>query len=252
MNAYIDLSNPIFRYEYKGFCSIINQVIDIALEHYLDYNNYNLIIKDSQIEYLFDILTDATKIEYNSSNYWLDKFLNGNLKNKQSAHNECNVDNLFLRNNFFNKVLSIKPYYKNKFSRLKEQLIDDDTLGIQIRGTDKVTELPAPNLEKIFSLLDKQLDKKESSIFLSTDDFKYIDLLQKRYGNILKYNSNNTISRDGLPLHFRFDRNKLNEEVLSDVFLLSSCKKFFYCYSNVSYLALTLGINNFNHMELIN
>ena len=37
-----------------------------------------------------------------------------------------------------------------------------------------------------------------------------------------------------------------------DAYLLSETKYFLYCFSNVSYLALTMGINNFKKIDCIN
>ena len=84
------------------------------------------------------------------------------------------------------------------------------------------------------------------------DDMFYIDKIISRFGNIVKYYKDKTISLDGRPLHFIDDRTKLNKELMTDVYLLSESKYFLYCFSNVSYLALTMGINNFKKIKCIN
>ena len=51
------------------------------------------------------------------------------------------------------------------------------------------------------------------------------------------------MSDDGTPLHRLPDRDVVNEEVLSNVYILSRCKHFLYSFSNVSLLALIMGAN---------
>ena len=128
--------------------------------------------------------------------------------------------------------------------------IDDNTLGIQIRGTDKKNELPELEIEKIFSLID-QFDKQK--IFLATDDKKYLDLILNRYGDRIIYDSSLQISSNSQSLHHNCtDRFKINEEVLSSVYLLSKCKYFLYSFSNVSLLALIMGAQNFKFIDYLN
>ena len=54
MNAFITLQDPRFNYSYKGFCSIVCAIIDIALEHYAVYDNLNCNIFEPQTLKLFD------------------------------------------------------------------------------------------------------------------------------------------------------------------------------------------------------
>lgn len=126
MIGLIEFSNASFNYRYKGYTAIINQTIDVAIDHFSKYNNTNLIISDQQV-------LDFFKPVYNSVN------------------------------------------------------------------------------------------------------FDY-----------------NLISYDGNPLHFSNNRKKTNKDFLLDVYVLSNCNYFLYCYSNVSYLALTLGFEKQKHIKNIN
>jgi hypothetical protein len=253
MKAIASLGNPKFNYPYKGFCSIVNQLIDICYEHYKQYNNFEILIKDEYVGKLFDFLYFGESL-YDASDIWLEKFFSDNLSYSFNAHTEANVDFLKSRNYVFERVLKIKKEKVEYFENiLKKQFLSKNNLGIQIRGTDKKTELPEPNNEKIIFMIDDYIkNKKIENIFLSTDDEKYLNLLKNTYGDIVKYNNKNFISTDGHPIHFKFDKHTINEQVLSDVYLLSKCEHFLYCYSNVSYLALTMGINNFKSIGLIN
>jgi hypothetical protein len=61
------------------------------------------------------------------------------------------------------------------------------------------------------------------------------------------------ISSDSQALHHNcVDRFMINEEVLSSVYILSKCKYFFYSFSNVSLLALIMGVNNFKFIDYLN
>lgn len=253
MKGIATLTNQKFNYPYKGFCSIVNQLIDICYEHYKQYNNFEILIKDEYVEKLFDF-SYFGEFTYDASDVWLDKFFSNSLCYSFNAHTEANIDFLKSRNFVFENILKIKKekidYFENV---LKIQFLSKNNLGIQIRGTDKKTELPEPNNKKILSMIDNCIQNNNiQNIFLSTDDEKYLNLLKNRYGNVVKYNNKNFISTDGYPIHFKFDKQEINEQVLSDVYLLSKCEHFLYCYSNVSYLALTMGINNFKSIGLIN
>ena len=121
---------------------------------------------------------------------------------------------------------------------------------MQIRGTDKNRELPEIRAKVIFDLIEQNQNHK---IFVSTDDKKYLDLLLDRYGNRIIYDSSLQISSNSQSLHHNcLDRSKINEEVLSSVYLLSTCKYFLYSFSNVSLLALIMGVNNFKFMDYLN
>jgi hypothetical protein len=88
------------------------------------------------------------------------------------------------------------------------------------------------------------------NIFLATDDIKYLNPIKERYGNMVTYDDTIHISSDNAPLHNLPNRDIINEEVLSSVFILSSCSHFLYSFSNVSLLALIMGANH--HKTILN
>ena len=234
MNAFISLQHPEFGYYRKGFCSIINQIIDIAHVHYKNYNNFNIKIADQQAENLFDLYKIEQNQFYDSSKLWLNLFFNNKLPYIFNAHLEANKEFLLERNFIYNNIFKIKDPILAEFLKKKDDLVNNKTLAVQIRGTDKITELPPIEDIKILKKIEQYLIKNTiSDVLLCTDDIKYITLLQNAFGKLIKYNKNNDISKDGNPLHFSGDRIKLNKQVLSD-------------------LALTLGIKNFETMELRN
>lgn len=255
MIGLIDFSNPKFNYEYKGYTAIINQVIDIAIHHYEKNANLDLMITDNQILENFNLNKIFKTFDYNASDIFLNDFENNLTRhNVNNAHTLADNKDLNIRNKIFNDLFTPKNILKNEIdTTLKKINIDNKTLGIQIRGTDKIKEIPKIPNKKILDFINKTLkDYELNKIFLSTDDNYYIELLKNTYKELLIYNEDNLISYDGTPLHFSNNRKKTNKDVLIDVYLLSNCEYFLYCYSNVSYLALTLGSNKQKFIKNIN
>lgn len=255
MNAIITLNDPRFNYQYKGFCSIVCAIIDIAMEHYCVYENFNCSIYESQTLKLFDNIYEVSDTGYDAGPWWLDKFFNNQLHHsKYSAHTIADIDNLKLKNKIFDSILSIKT---DKLKTFQQKFIDlgitNKTLAVQIRGTDKKTEIPEPNIENIISKIDYYFDNTDmENIFLTTDDIKYLNPIKERYKDKLLYDNQITISSDDTPLHTFPDRDLINEEVLSSVFILSRCSHFLYSFSNVSLLALIMGANDFQTILNLN
>lgn len=256
-SAYISLNDPRFNYSYKGFCSIVCEIISIALEHYVECNNLNMVVDDPQILQLYDCVIENYEKEYYDAGPWyLEKFFSNTRKHGDyNAHVLPNVDDLKLRNKVFNSILKIKDEYINQFENLYSHFgIDDKTLGVQIRGTDKKDELPEINVDSVITLIDDYLNSGQvNKVFLCTDDKKYLDALIDKYGKIIIYDKSLTISDNSQSLHHHTsNRTKINEEVLSSVYLLSKCNYFLYSFSNVSFLALIMGVNNLKKIDNLN
>ena len=245
-----------FRYYRKGFCSIVTQILTIAHEHWAIYGNLDVAVQDKQTLCLFDNPSVPKNCDYDAAKSWLNVFFTNpkSLKCQYNAHIPANIQELKSLNFIYNTILKIKPNKLSIFEEQRKEYINKKTLGVQIRGTDKLTELPAPDIEKILSMIEGELKREAEDVFICTDDIQYLSILKKNFGDLIKYNKSNIISMDGAPLHSsrEFDRTLLNQQVLGDVYLLSKCKNFFYCYSNVSQLALIMGINDFEKVELLN
>lgn len=250
--GYISYSDPRFNYPYKGFCSILCGIIDMALEHYIVNNNFNIEVAENQTLNLFDNISEKTNKSYNVGSWWLERYFSNQIYHGQyNAHTPANIDNLKIKNKVYNNILKIKDEYVEKFENKKVDLrIDKDTLGIQIRGTDKKEELPEIKIQTVFDLIDSN-DKEK--IFLATDDKYYLDCLLNRYGSRIIYDNTLQISSGSRSIHHNCtNRSQVNEEVLSSVYLLSKCGHFLYSFSNVSLLALIIGINDFKSIDYLN
>ena len=250
--GYISYSDPRFNYSYKGFCSIVCGIIDMALEHYIDNDNFNIKISEDQTLQFFENISPVTDSYYDAGSRWLEKFLSGKAYHcSHNAHIPTTISELQFRNEVYNSILKIREQYLTKFRSKKLEIgIDSNTLGVQIRGTDKKQELPEIQVESIFKLID-QTDKQK--IFVATDDQYYLDQLLNRYGSRILYDSSLQISSGSKSLHHNcLDRAKINEEVLSSVDLLSECEHFLYSFSHVSLLALIIGATNFKFIDYLN
>ena len=253
MNARITLQDPRFNYSYKGFCSIVCAIIDIALEHYCVYGNLNCNIFEPQTLKLFDNIYEDGGNEYDAGSWWLDRFFQNQLHHSNyNAHTIANVENLKLKNKVFNSILKINDDKRKLFEKKFTDLgITNKTLGIQVRGTDKKIEIPEPSIDNIIQKIDTYFDMVDiQNIFLATDDIKYLNPIKERYGNLVTYDHTIHISSDNAPLHNLPNRDIINEEVLSSVFILSGCNHFLYSFSNVSLLALIMGANH--HQTTLN
>ena len=108
--------NAITNYYRKGFCSIINHIIDIYVEHYLENINYDIFIEDEQVLELFnriynipESICDYVKID--TVQWLLEKVINNTASNeivKFNAHTIANIENLKLKNKIFNNILQLK------------------------------------------------------------------------------------------------------------------------------------------------
>ena len=77
--------------------------------------------------------------------------------------------------------------------------------------------------------------------------------IRQQYGDKIIYDNTLHISSGSQSIHHNCsNRSQVNEEVLSSVYLLSKCNYFLYSFSNVSLLALIMGINNFKFVDYIN
>jgi hypothetical protein len=250
--GYISYSDARFNYPYKGFCSIVCGIIDMALEHYIVNDNFNIEISESQTLNLFENISPKNNQIYEVGSWWLERyFLNQIYDYQYNAHTPANLDNLKIKNKVYNNILKIKNEYLDKFDTKRLELgINEDTLGIQIRGTDKIQELPAIQIQNIFDLIDKVEKQK---IFVATDDKYYLDCLLNRYGKRIIYDDSLQISSGSQSIHHNcVNRSQINEEVLSSVYLLSKCDHFLYSFSNVSLLTLIMGANNFKFIDYLN
>lgn len=250
MFALANLMNPTYNYGYKGFTSIVTQFIDIAKSHHEEYNDYKVFVDDPQMLDVFENLYVPQQGDefYLAGDVFLKKFDDDKVDKRYNAHTLANVDDLRRRKEVFDSILRFKPEVLSNFESKRNSLIGDKvTLGVHVRGTDKGSEISPPSVENIISHINVILknDSSIESIFLATDDIRYLVPIANEFRHMIVFDSNKEISRDGWSLHHRgLFRKILNQQVLEDVYFLSKVKHFLYSFSNVSQLALIMGVDH--------
>lgn len=234
-----------------GFCVILNNSINVCLQYFKIYKNYNLYLDVTELDQIFDFRNkDVENIEIENIENFEPIWINSSFDNSSNAHVICDIEKVREKNKIFNFFFSYKNL--NFFENESSKFINDRTLGLHIRGTDKFTEIDPPDINNILDKIRNMLnDNIIDNIFLATDDKYYKDIILNEFGKIVK-TRDITISLDRKPIHFIDDRSVINLEVMTDVYLLSKCSYFLYCFSNVSYSALILGVDNFKKIECIN
>ena len=255
------------RNNYAGFCATLNNSINVCLQYHKMFDNYELVLDVPELNQIFDFknqnLKNLNAFLYKQKFHELPKevdiisfinfeptWRNSNFDNSSNAHTVCDIEKVRQKNKIFNNFFT----YKNLeiFEEESKKFINDKTLGIQIRGTDKTSEVNAPDVNNILNKIKSMLEKHDiDNIYLATDDQYYKDLVLNEFGGIVK-TRDVTISLDRRPIHFIDDRTNINLEVMTDVYLLSKCNYFLYCFSNVSYSALVLGVNDFKDIDCVN
>lgn len=254
MRGLITLNDNRFNYHYKGFTSIINQIIDIALHHKDKYGNLDVDIHQPQFDGIFSLTKKYGTYDYDPSVSFLNDFFIGATKhNIFNAHTDINLDNLIERKNVFDELFKFERGFYELVLKTKESLlIDENMLGLQLRGTDKNIEIPRIDDTTLLKNIDNIINKNNiDRIFLATDDVRYYDLIVSKYGEMVTINHGKTMSSDGTPLHFNGDRVRLNKEVLLDVLLLSNCGYLVYTLSNVGFLSSMFGVNKLKTITIL-
>lgn len=248
MYALANLKNPTYNYGYKGFTSIVTQFIDMAKMHVKMHQNYRFLVEDHQVLSFYDNVFTPESYEesYNVGDIFLSKFFNGEIDSMFNAHTLADQDDLIERNQTLRSILRIKHDLQLKFEEKSEKLsIGKDTLGVQVRGTDKKVEISPPSVNRIIDHISKIISENRSikKIYVATDDANYLFPIKEKFKDQVIFDIEKDISYDGNPLHYSGDRNKRNEQVLEDAYLLSKVDHFLYSFSNVSQLALIMGVD---------
>jgi hypothetical protein len=250
----ISFDDSRFNYSKKGFCSKVTGMISMANYHYVNFNNNFCVIKEDQVLKFFDPVFQNEKYDYEIGKEYLNKYFEGSLPKEKNSFDLADKKDLIRRKNILENLMILKKtyVYENEI-RYKKFEITEKSLAMHIRGTDKVSEIKEIDIENIFNVIDKNIESCDF-IFIFTDDQKYLNLiLNKYFSNKIKYDKDILTSKGLIPIHMSgHDIDIVNGQVLQDVLLMSKFKKFAYCFSNVSELALIIGVDNFNYVVNLN
>ena len=232
-----------------GICAIVNEAINICQYHVNKFSNYDVFIDSTELRNLFDFKTKHHKSLYR----WdiRSDYVSSNIQNPSNAHTVFEPTLINEKRSIFNALFFLKNI--DRMILDANRFVNNRTLGIHLRGTDKAGEVKSVDILKLFTKIDFLItEKKIDSIFLATDDERYLNLLSNKYPELLVFDYNKIISKNGKPIHFKRNRKNINQEVIKDCFILSRCPYFIYSFSNVSYLALTMGVGEFEGVYCAN
>ena len=232
----------------SGFGVIVNNAINVCSYHYDKFNNYNIKIDVGEINDLFNTRDFVSDSYYDIESDFNNLVVSGLYDNSSNSHVICDYEKVLKKNSVFESIFKLKYLDDYKLSNL----VNDKTLAIHLRGTDKSKEITPINTNQIINHIKNMIDNYDiDNIFISTDDIFYRNLLISEFGNMIRFNDH-CISLDSNPIHFIDNRVDINKEMIKDVYLISQSPYFLYSFSNVSYLALTMGIKNFKKINCLN
>ena len=126
----------------------------------------------------------------------------------------------------------------------------EETLGLQLRGSDKFDFGTGPNLarkvlpEEYFPYIDQYLEEhpKCSSIFVATDQRQWLEVLREAYPDkIVSFSEWSLSDSDDNNFHKSDAKAARGVEVIVDTLLLSECSYIIKCHSAVGEMALVLN-----------
>lgn len=192
----------------------------------------------------------------NEWEYYFKPVSNLSYQQKDKVNHFCNNPN-FGSFNYYNtseekrnlahqlmcKYISLNARVQAKVEQFYDMYMKNKkTIGIHIRGTDKlIEEKPVPTEKVVFEAM-KYADE-HTQFFIATDEQKIFDhmlnLLNKE--KVVFYDCYR--SKDGRPLHTRNkpSRAQLGEDVIVEMWLMARCTILIHTLSNVSSIPLYLN-----------
>ena len=249
VSSFFNSASPSMSKKRAGIGVIIANAINACEYHFYKYNNTNIKISVKELSQLFNIKEPDREIQYNHD--LENEMLLFDYASVSNAHLPMNRDYILRKNRIFNEFFSLKNIEELDIS--KNRNISNKTLAVHLRGTDKAGEVPAPTSVQIRSKVSNMLDKHDiDRIFLATDDIRYQNELVRYFGKLVTFESDKTISQNGKAIHLKRNRKRINFEVMKDIYSLSQSPYLLYSFSNVSYVALILGIDKFHDSGCLN
>jgi hypothetical protein len=228
---------------YSNSFNIWNKFFIQPFNEYQDIIEKKLYNKDYKVEYF--------------KNYHKNFPLNWVGKNIKFFYQKELINNfrtIFHKNILFNKKIM------NKVKIFEQKYLNDKTLSIHLRGTDKFhpvyghhknlrKEQDFCNIKRIIKL--KMHKHKIKKIFLASDDKEYIKLIKNEFQKkMIKMNSTIFSDRDGVHRDNIYQnedfKTKLGEEAILDSILMSKCVYSLLSQSNLSLVSILLR-KDFNY-----
>lgn len=200
-------------YRSHGFGALMNKALRLCWLHFEKYGNWDVEFQDYQLEDLFS----NPEFPNNSESYTKDLIWDGD------GPKDIEKNRLAFENCFRNRMKI----------RFNTNVIN--WIGVHARGTDKATECELVTIETICQHINQYTER----IYVATEDKKRLTKLVGIYGERIafgsglgaSFGSHHTTGKDRLQINFR---------AFKDVRILSCCKVFLACNSNLSELAMAM------------
>lgn len=128
----------------------------------------------------------------------------------------------------------LQPILQNIDLKFKDQFV----LGVHIRGTDHLNEVPPVSIDNYLKEINKRIHKIDK-LFLATDESRIVDLFLKKYRNKLIYHDAiRSENNEALHANSSLTGYKLGYDALLDCYSLSRCNEVILTHSNLSYASL--------------
>ena len=143
------------------------------------------------------------------------------------------------------KYVRVKPHILEKVDRFFDRHMKErPVLGVHMRGTDLRYAPPVSPAEYFEPIEHYLANHPGTRIFLATDQVQYLELMRKRYGNILHHYDCLRSSTSTAPFNGKQGSPyRRGEDVLIDILLLSKCAFLIRGASNIPEMAMYFSKN---------
>ena len=147
-------------------------------------------------------------------------------------------------------TIRFRPAILDQVQRFVDANFTEETLGIQLRGSDKFDFGSGKNLgekvlpEQYYPYIEKYLaeNPKCEKIFVATDQRQWLKKLEQAYpGKILSFSEWSLSDSDENKFHADQQKAARGSEVVIDMLLLSRCDYLIKCHAAVGEMALTVN-----------
>jgi hypothetical protein len=144
----------------------------------------------------------------------------------------------------------IRAALLERVDRFVEARFSEQTLGVQLRGSDKFDFGAGPNLgrkippEEYFPHIDAYLTRHPACgrIFVATDQRQWLQAVERAYPDrVISYSDRSLSDSEANRFHDADEKAARGAEVIIDALLLSRCDHLIKCHAAVGEMALVLN-----------
>lgn len=252
----------------RGLFSLISAVICyldfaekngyIPIVDFLNFPNiynekYEINGMKNSFEYYFEQVSPYTLDEVYSSG---DYIISNNSYPSGYSYTIANMPELF---EVYCRYIKIKTNIRENINLFCGKNFSTNVLGVHFRGKEMRTARGhwyPPSLKQMIKAIENELShKKYDKIFVSSEDFNLIKVINKSFPNLVFWNEDYYRQNKGNAYkHYPRDNHfyKLGVEVLTDMIALSKCTSLISCSSNVPWFARFINNGKYESHLFIN